>query len=123
MNKLIILILMIGVIFSAIVISEPAKPAKPIKGRVASLNDIIKGTDGTVTKERALELANVGQPIVFVVGTGKKAKVYFVYNNDGTYGGKKLAGYAVYTNIGIIGKTKTVNGVNIIIAEMIQSMD
>lgn len=120
MYKLIAILLLVGVVFTS---SMDAKGDKPIKGRVASLNAIITGGDGKVERATALELAEKGNPIVFVVGTGKKAKIYFVYNEDGSFGGKNLAKYANNTNVGIVGKTKVVNGVNIIIASMIESMD
>lgn len=120
MYKLIALLLLVGVVFTT---SLDAKVDKPLKGRVASLNDIMMGGDGKVDKVKAQELAEKGNPIVFVVGTGKKAKIYFVYNEDGTFGGKNLAKYANNTNVGVFGKVKTVNGINIIIATMIESMD
>ncbi len=122
MYKMIALLLLVGVLFSTAVNSEPASP-KPMKGQVASLNDLILGGSGKVDKEKATELAEKGNPIVFITGTGKKAKVYFVYNEDGTFAGKKLAKYANNTNVGIIGKVKKVNGLNILIAESIDSMD
>lgn len=122
MYRLIALILLFGLLFSATTYSKG--PVKPIKGRVASFTDIvIMGGDGTVDKAKATEMAEKGQPIVFVVGTGKSAKIYFVFNEDGTYGGKNLAKYANNKFIGIIGKTKKVNGINIIIATQIESMD
>jgi hypothetical protein len=67
--------------------------------------------------------ADEGKPIVFLVGEGKKAKIYFVFNEDGSFAGKKLAKYASNKYVGIIGKQKVVGGLNIIIAEMIESMD
>ncbi len=81
------------------------------------------GGDGKVSKDQAVSLAEKGDPIVFVVGDGKKAKIYFVYNTDGTFGGKNLAKYANNKFVGIIGKTSTKNGINFFIAEMIESMD
>lgn len=122
MYRLIAIILLVGLFFSATTYSKA--PAKPMKGRVASFTDIVvMGGDGTVDKVKATEMAEKGQPIVFVVGAGKSAKIYFVFNEDGTYGGKNLAKYANNKFVGIIGKTKKVNGINIIIASQIESMD
>ena len=103
--------------------SSKAKSAKPIKGRIASLSGIFMGGDGRVSKEEAITMAGKGDPIVFVVGEGKRAKIYFVFNTDGTFGGKNLAKYASNKYVGIIGKKTSKNGLNFIIAESIESMD
>jgi hypothetical protein len=103
--------------------STATKGKKPIKGRVASLTGIFMGGDGKVSKDEAVSMASKGEPIVFVVGDGKKAKIYFVYNSDGTFGGKNLAKYANNKFVGIIGKTMSKHGINFIIADMIESMD
>ena len=97
--------------------------AKPIKGKVVSLTNVIMGKAGSVSKDEAMKMADKGDPIVFMVGEGKKGKIYFVYNTDGTFGSKNLAKYAANKFVGIVGKTKTVNGINYIVAEMIESMD
>jgi hypothetical protein len=102
---------------------KAAKSAKPIKGKVVSLTNLYLGKAGAITKDEAVKMADKGDPIVFMVGDGKKGKIYFVYNTDGTFGGKNLAKYANNKNVGIVGKTKTINGVNYIIAEIIESMD
>jgi len=122
MYRILALLLIVGVVFSTTVNSQQKAP-KPMKGQVASLNDLIMGGTGKVDKDKATELAEKGNPIVFKTGKGKSAKVYFVYNEDGTFAGKKLAKYANNENVGIIGKVKKVNGLNILIAESIESMD
>ncbi|ROL56003.1 hypothetical protein D9V84_09645 [Bacteroidetes/Chlorobi group bacterium Naka2016] len=99
------------------------KSGKPLKGKVISLSKFVLDGKGIVKKEEAMKEADEGKPIVFLVGEGKKAKVYFVFNEDGSFAGKKLAKFADNNFVGIIGKTKVVNGLNIIIAEMIESMD
>jgi hypothetical protein len=99
------------------------KSGKPIKGRVVSLSKFILDKQGIVGKDEAIKEAEEGKPIVFLVGEGKKAKIYFVFNEDGSFAGKKLAKFAANKFVGIIGKTQIVNGINIIIAEMIESMD
>lgn len=99
------------------------KSGKPVKGRVVSLSKFILDKQGIVGKDEAIKEAEEGKPIVFLVGEGKKAKIYFVFNEDGSFAGKKLAKFAANKFVGIIGRTQTVNGINIIIAEMIESMD
>ena len=113
-------LMLVAVMFTAISSTEvlAQKSAKPIKGQVVSFNDLVMGGKGTVTKDQAKELAEKGNPIVFKSGK----TIYFVYNEDGTFAGKKLANYANNANVGIVGKTKKVNGINIIIASMIESM-
>jgi len=102
---------------------KAVKGKKPIKGRIVSLTGLFMGGDGKVSKDQAVTLADKGDPIVFVVGEKKKAKIYFVYNTDGSFGGKNLSKYANNKFVGIVGKTSTKNGINFIIAEMIESMD
>lgn len=99
------------------------KSGKPIKGQVISLSQMILDKVGRVSKEEAIKQAEEGKPIVFLVGEGKKAKVYFVFNEDGSFAGKKLAKFASNKFVAIVGKTQVVNGINIIIAEIIESMD
>lgn len=119
-NKLVVLSIALAFILSSLAVIDAysQKSAKPLKGEVVSLNDIVMGGKGKVTKEEAKKLADAGNAIVFKSGK----KVYFVYNEDGTFAGKKLANYAESTSVGIIGKTKTVNGINIIIMSMIDNM-
>lgn len=103
--------------------SKTKKSGKPIKGRVVSLDQMLLDNVGKVTKEEAMKQAEEGKPIVFLVGDGKKAKVYFVFNEDGSFAGKKLAKFADNKFVGIVGKSKVINRINIIIAEIIESMD
>lgn len=100
--------------------AEPVtqKAGAPLQGRAVSLNSLVTGGSGIVSRAEAIALADKGQPIVFLSGN----KVYFVYNADGTYAGSLLAKYAGSEKIGIVGKTKVVKGINIIIQEMIESM-
>lgn len=103
--------------------TSKVKSGKPLKGRVVSLSQMLLDKVGTLSKEEAIKQCEEGKPIAFLVGEGKKAKVYFVFNEDGSYAGKKLAKFASNKYVGIVGKTKIINGVNIIIAEIIESMD
>jgi len=122
MTKIFGLFILIAVLFTAISatdsLAQTKKAPKPIKGQVVSFNDLVMGGKGTVTKDQAKELAEKGNPIVFKSGK----TIYFVYNEDGSFASKKLANYANNEFVGIIGKTKKVNGINIIIASMIESM-
>jgi len=101
-------------------ISEAAASSKPMKGQIVSLDDIIKGVKNLqLTKQRAQELLEANSPLIFKVGT----KLYFVQNEDGSFAFKKLASFAHNKNVGIVGKTKTVSGINVIIMSNIESMD
>jgi len=99
------------------------KAPKPIVGKVVSLNEVATGNFTQWTKATADTAAAYGTPFVFKVGTGSKAKIYIVLNEDGSFAGKKLAKYAFNNKVGIVGKTKVKNGLNFIIAEMIEAME
>ena len=122
MTKFFGVLILMAVMFTAIsstdALAQAKKSSKPIKGQVVSFNDLVLGGKGTITKDQAKELAEKGNPIVFKSGK----TIYFVYNEDGSFAGKKLANYANNPTVGIIGKTKKVNGINIIIANIIESM-
>lgn len=116
-NKFSVLTLAIVIILSSVFATE-SFALKPIKGQVVSLNSLATGGNGKVTKEEAVKLAESGNPIVFKSGK----KIYFVYNEDGSFAGKRLAGFANAQQVGIVGKAKKVNGLDIIIMTMIDSM-
>ena len=99
------------------------KAPKPIVGKVVSLNEVYTGTFQQWTKADADTAAAHGTPFVLKVGTGSKAKIYVVLNEDGSFAGKKLAKFAFNKKVGVIGKTKVKNGVNFIIAELIEAME
>jgi hypothetical protein len=117
LNRLSLTVLALLIAISTVFIAD-SYAQKPIQGQVVSLNDIVMGGKGKITKDEALKLAENGSPIVFKSGK----KIYFVYNDDGTFAGKRLAKYASNEKVGIVGKTKKVNGIDIIIASMIDSM-
>ncbi|MDX9791561.1 MAG: hypothetical protein WC313_02730 [Candidatus Kapaibacterium sp.] len=117
MNKLSVFAVMLIMAISTVFVYE-AYSQKPIQGQVVSFNSIVMGGNGKVSKDEAKKLADSGNPIVFKSGN----KIYFVYNEDGSFAGKKLANYASNDKVGIVGKAKKVNGVDIIIATMIESM-
>ena len=93
--------------------------AKPISGQIVSLSGLVLG-NGAVNKAEAQSMVEKAVPLMFKADAGS---VCMVYNADGSYAGKKLAKYASNKKIGIIGNVKTVNGIKIIIAEKIESMD
>ncbi len=96
------------------------KTPKPMKGKVVSLDDVVKGKkDLQLDKTRAKELLEQGSPLVFLYNK----KYYFVQTESGDFAFKKLADYAHKQNVGIVGKTKTVSGFNLIIMSNIESMD
>jgi adenylylsulfate kinase-like enzyme len=115
---LVIAFLSITFLSSDLIAQKKRTSSKPIKGQVVSLNDLVLNGKGRITKDQAKELAEQGNPIVFLSGK----TVYFVYNEDGSFAGKKLANYANNEVVGIVGKTKKVNGLNILIASIIESM-
>ncbi|PKL84509.1 MAG: hypothetical protein CVV22_12645 [Ignavibacteriae bacterium HGW-Ignavibacteriae-1] len=88
------------------------------KGEVISLDSYIMGGTGKVAKDKAKTLADAGHAIVFKSGN----KIYFVYNEDGSFAGKRLANFATAELVGIVGKTKTVHGLNIIVVSMIDAI-
>jgi len=129
MKKITSILLAVFMIFAAANFASAApkkatpKAPKPIEGKVVSLNEVVTGSFTQWKKADAEAAANQGTPFVLMVGQGAKAKIYFVYNEDGSFAGKKLAKYSFNKKVGIVGKTKTVNGVQIIIAETIEAMD
>jgi hypothetical protein len=116
-NKFSLIGILLVIVLSTTMVFE-SYAQKPIQGQVVSLNDLMMGGKGKVTKEQAQRLVETGNPVVFKSGK----TIYFVYNEDGSFAGKKLANYASNEKVGIIGKTKKVNGLNIIIMSMIDSM-
>lgn len=95
------------------------KMSKPIKGQIVDFSALVLGGNGVINKKKATALVAKGKPLVFKVGN----KIYFVFNADGSFAAKNLVKYANNKFVGIIGKTKKVNGLNIIIADKIVAMD
>lgn len=90
--------------------------SKEFKGKVVSINKIVVGQEAGIDKAKATTLFEKSQPLGLMVGTGKKAKLYLVYNSDGSYAGKKMAELAD-GEVVVKGKTKTVQGLQIIISD------
>lgn len=100
-----------------------AKPGdyttKPLEGTIVSLNSLVMGGDGKVSKADAQALVSKGNLVLFKATNGT---VYFVYNEDGTFAGKRLAGYANNAKVGLLGKSKVVDGTNVFIMTLIEGM-
>lgn len=92
---------------------------KPLQGTVVSLNDIVMGGNGKINKQAAQSLVASGN---FVVLKAVDGNIYFVYNEDGTFASKRLAGYANNEKVGLLGKAKTIDGINVFIMNLIEAM-
>lgn len=92
---------------------------KPLQGTVLNFNDLMIGGSGKVNKEKALDLVSKGNMIVLKAVDGR---LFFVYNEDGSFAGKRLAGFANNDKVGLIGKAKVVDGLNIFIMNLIEAM-
>ena len=99
--------------------STAVKMSKPLKGQIVDFSALVLGESGAINKTKATALVGKGKPIAFKVGS----KIYFVFNADGSFAAKNLVKYANNKFVGIIGQVKIVNGLNIIIADKIESMD
>lgn len=102
--------------------AQAKKAPKPLTGQIVSFDDISTGNFQTWTKDAAKEASEKGKMFVLLTKKGKTSKIYFVFNEDGTNASKKISKYAHNEKVGIIGKTKIVSGVNIIILETIDGM-
>ena len=83
-------------------------------------DDIASGKHTKLNKEKAKEMATAGK--LFVVKS-EEGDIFFVLNEDGTFATKRLAGYCNNKKIGIIGKTRQIDEMNIIIAQLMEGMD
>jgi hypothetical protein len=101
------------------VTSSSDHSSKPLQGTVVSFNDMMIGGTGKVNKAQALDLVSKGNMIVL---KGLDGKIYFVYNEDGSFAGKKLAGFANNASVGLLGKSKVVDGIHIFIMNLIEAM-
>ena len=90
----------------------------PVEGYVASLNEIVAGREGKVTKSVATTLMNGGNPLVFVSGN----KVYLPINASGGNAAESIVNLAEVAKIGILGETKRVAGVNFIVVQKARPM-
>ncbi|MBE2189525.1 MAG: hypothetical protein IAE98_08660 [Candidatus Kapabacteria bacterium] len=118
MKKIAVYSILIAMLAATLLTIQYAYAQDTIKGQVISLDEYLTGGIGKVTKDKAKTLADAGHAIVLKSGN----TIYFVYNEDGSFAGKRLASFATAENVGIVGKTKTVHGLNIIIMTMIDAM-
>jgi hypothetical protein len=131
MKKLTVLLLIFGLfaVYSTTAISATKKDvkvktaAKPTVGKVICLTDYLATGKDQIKKDDALAQAEKGHAIVLLVGEGKKAKIYFILNEDGSFGSKSLAKYAANKKVAVFGKVTVKAGVNYIITEKIESFD
>ena len=101
-------------------VKKSAKKAMPeFSGKIISLNDLIMVDNGDVTPEKAAELANSGQPLVFMNTDGR---VYFLYDKDGKFMSKELAEYAG-KNVSVTGTDEIVDGIIILTVKKIVTVD
>lgn len=114
-----IMLILLAIFTLATVTTNAAAPAKAKKaeGTVMLLMDAIQGKKASA--EEFKKMVEIGQPVVFVTGKGKAAKVHFVVNSDGSYGGKKLSNYYGKDKVTVTGKTETKNGLSVIYADSI----
>ncbi len=89
---------------------------KPIEAQIIVVSDIVTGNFRKLTKDIAKQLVANGE----ILAVKTSDNVYFVYNQDGTLASKKLAGYANNSKVMLAGKTKTIDGVNIIIVDVME---
>lgn len=80
-------------------------------GTVVSLNDEVRGEDGAVSKDEAMQQYRAGQPLVFKSGD----ILYFVLSGSGSLDTKNLVRNAG-KEVTIEGNVKSANGFNYIIA-------
>jgi hypothetical protein len=59
------------------------------------------------------------QAYAFQVGTGSSAKVYLVFNRDGSLANNQLAAYAGRNDVSIKGTVSMINGLNVITIDQI----
>lgn len=124
MKKLFAIALIFALIgtISTNVFAAAKKAPKPITGTIVSFDDIVTGNFQTWTLDAAKDASEKGKMFVLLTKKGKTSKIYFIFNEDGTNASKKIAKFAHKEKVGIVGKSKLVNGVNIIIMEMIEGM-
>lgn len=120
-NLLFAVLLSISLLFvannSEVLAQKTPKAPKPvITGKVASLADIMLGKEVALDVKTAEGLVEKGQTLVMVTGKGKKAKVYFLMNADGSMSSKKLAKMAD-KELEVFGTKSVRNGINVIAAD------
>lgn len=119
-NLLLSLLLVFGFLFFTNTDSNaqktPKAPKPIITGKVASLADVMLGKEVALDVKTAEGLVDKGQTLVIVSGKGKKAKVNFIMNADGSMAAKKLAKMAD-KELEVFGTSSIRNGINVIAAD------
>ena len=105
----------------AIAQKTPKAPKPIITGKVASLADVMLGKEVALDVKTAEGLVDKGQTLVIVSGKGKKAKVNFIMNADGSMAAKKLAKMAD-KELEVFGTSSVRNGINVIAADKFAEM-
>lgn len=90
----------------------------PLVGEIISLDHLVRGGNGRVTKDEAKALVAKGSLILLKAN----GKIYFVYTEGGSFAAKKLANYAKAPKVGLLGTAKTVKGINMFIMTHIDAM-
>lgn len=103
--------------FAGINTSVVSQSAIEVKGKVASLNALVLSQDGSVSKDKAIELFKRAQPLVLKADNGS---LYFVYYADGFYAGKELSRHADKQSITVKGSVSRKSGINIIVYDEIK---
>jgi hypothetical protein len=86
------------------------------KGTVVNFNKYVNNDKTPTTLEEAKKLAQAGQPFAFMM----QKKVYFVYSSGGVFINDQLAALIESKEVGIVGRKKTIGGINIIFADIIR---
>lgn len=88
---------------------------KPLEAQIIAVSDLGTGNFRKLTKDIAKQLVAKGE----ILAVKSADNVYFVYNSDGSLASQKLAGFANNSKVKIIGKAKNIDGVNIIIVDLL----
>jgi hypothetical protein len=86
------------------------------KGTVVNFNKYVNNDKTPTTLADAKKLAQAGQPFAFMM----QKKVYFVDTSGGVFMSNQLADLIESKEIGIVGRKKTIGGINIIFADLIR---
>ncbi len=86
--------------------------AQPLKGYVASLDDLVMGGEGRISSSKAKALTEAGKVLVFV-GEGQ---IYFISDAGGNYARKGLIKIAGEKEFALKGKVSNKYGINSFIA-------
>jgi hypothetical protein len=86
------------------------------KGTVVNFNKFVNNDKTPTSLADAQKLAKAGQPFAFMM----QKKVYFVYSSGGVFMNDQIAALIESKEVGIVGRKKTIGGINIIFADIIR---